>query len=285
MMRQRGQRGQRTQRLAAVAALLLTCACRPSVPPPLRLGGSPARTPAISPAPAPGPARQLGGPGSGVLSHGSRLRPLVALTFDSNLTAYMIRELNRGTIRSFDNTTEIRELIHLHVPATFFLSGLWMQRYPQTTRQLAAVPFFELGSHSFSHRGFAPHCYDLGVLPESAMVSDINASERTLARYDSHPTRLFRFPGGCYTTAALQAAARAGVEVVQYDVASGDAFGQSVNRIVRHTLSSVRNGSIVVMHITGGDTAPLSAPALPLIVRGLRARGFRLVTVSQLLAR
>ena len=221
---------------------------------------------------------------AGVVAHGSRALPLVALTFDSNLTPFMERELDRGTVRSFDNTAEIGELVRLRVPATFFLSGLWMQRYPGTTRQLGRVPFFEIGSHSYSHRGFAPHCYELGLLPVGQRAADIVASEAVLARYVRRPTRLFRFPGGCYDPASLRAARAAHVIVVQYDVASGDAFGQSVQGIVRHTLSSVRNGSIVVMHITGGNTAPLSAAALPAVVRGLRSRGFQLVTVSRLLA-
>lgn len=59
----------------------------------------------------------------------------------------------------------------------------------------------------------------------------------------------------------------------------------SVSAIVDHVLADARNGSIVVMHVTGGNTAPLTAEALPPVVAGLRARGFDLVRVSQLLAR
>ena len=71
---------------------------------------------------------------------------------------------------------------------------------------------------------------------------------------------------------------------IQFDVASGDAFGHSVPAIVSHVLASVRNGSIVVMHITDGDTAPLTARALPPVVEALRARGYELVRVSTLLS-
>ena len=72
--------------------------------------------------------------------------------------------------------------------------------------------------------------------------------------------------------------------VVQYDVASGDAFGTSVKAIVANVLEHTQNGSIVVMHLTGGNTAPLTAEALPGVVNGLRGRGFRLVKLSELLA-
>ena len=218
-----------------------------------------------------------------VVFHGSRRSRLVALTFDSNLTSYMERELDRGVVRSFDNRALIDELIAGHVPATFFLSGLWMQRYQAEVHRLAGVPWFELGSHSYAHVGFAPHCFHLGLLRPSSMAGDIQRSEQVLHRLDPRATRLFRFPGGCYDRDALRAASEEQVQVIQYDVASGDAFGSSLDAIVRHTVEAARNGSIVVLHVTGGNTAPLTAEVLPRVVVGLRSRGFRFVTVSELL--
>lgn len=272
--------------LVVVALLIAGC----STPTPGSTVAVPAPSPS-SPAFIPGPSGHPVAAGEivpvaapTVLLHGSRRLREVALTFDSNLTPYMIQELRSHRVASFDDVAVITELIRLHVPATFFLSGLWMLQYPQQSRALAAVPFFELGSHAYSHRAFATHCYRLGTLPPAHMAEDIEQSERTLARFTTRPSRLFRFPGGCYGAAGLRAAKAANVQVVQYDVASGDAFGTSVSSIVNHTLRSTRDGSIVVMHITGGNTAPLTPLALPQIVSGLRQRGFRLVTVGQLLA-
>lgn len=219
-----------------------------------------------------------------MLHHGNRHRPLVALTFDTNLTAGMIAELGRGLVRRFVNDHAIAELDQLRVPATLFLSGLWIERYPDVTARLAADPLFELGSHSYSHLGFAPRCYDLGRIAPGAEVADIRRSEAVLARVTAHPTRWFRFPGGCYDSAALAAAQAAGVQTVQYDVPSGDAFSRYPQAVVANTLASVRDGSIVVLHLTGGNTAPVTDQALPAIVSGLRERGFVLVTVSELVA-
>jgi peptidoglycan/xylan/chitin deacetylase (PgdA/CDA1 family) len=199
------------------------------------------------------------------------------------MTPFMLRELDSGRVRSFDNTRVIDELDALHVPATFFLSGLWMLRYPAETRRLASDPLFELGSHSYAHRAFHLPCYGLGGLLPGAMAADVQHSEQVLRRFDAAPTRFFRFPGGCYDRRALAEIAATGVIPVQYDVVSGDAFGSSVPAIVQQTLSRVRAGSIVVMHVTGGNTAPLTASALPAIVRGLRARGLQLVRLSTLL--
>lgn len=219
-----------------------------------------------------------------VVSHGRRDRPLVALTFDSNLTRFMLGELRSGRVRSFDNRAVVDELEAMRVPATFFLSGLWVLQYPQEVRRIASDPLFELGSHSYAHRAFHLPCYGLGALPESEMAADVVESEAVLRRFSPHVTSYFRFPGGCYDARALRAIARTGVTVIQYDVPSGDAFGTSVSAIVRGTLRHARPGSIIVMHITGGNTAPLTARALPGVVAGLRDRGLTLVRVSQLLA-
>jgi peptidoglycan-N-acetylglucosamine deacetylase len=219
-----------------------------------------------------------------VVDHGRRDSGMVALTFDSNMTDAMLAELDRHQVASFDNRAVIDELVAARVPATFFLAGRWVQRYPQETRRIVADPLFEVGSHSWAHRAFHLPCYGLGGLARSAMAADVARSEALLRRFTPRPTRYFRFPGGCFDRAALRAIAPTGVRVIQYDVASGDAFGTSVPRIVGHTLTHTRAGSIVVLHITGGDTAPLTARALPAIVAGLRARGLRLVRLSTMLA-
>jgi peptidoglycan-N-acetylglucosamine deacetylase len=219
-----------------------------------------------------------------VVASGPRDRSSVALTFDSNLTDAMIQELNSGRVASFANVAVLDELDRLQVPATIFLAGKWMERYPDLTRRIAADPLFEVASHSYSHRAFHQPCYGLGTLPAAQMADDVRHSEALLRLFSTRATPYFRFPGGCYDDAALRAVAPTGVTVVQYDVASGDAFGTSVRAIVSNTLASTRNGSIIVMHITGGNTAPLTAQAVPFVVNGLRQRGFRLVKLSDLLA-
>jgi len=219
-----------------------------------------------------------------VFYNGPRDRPLVALTFDSNLTDAMIQELDSGKVASFANVGVIDELDQLQVPATIFLAGKWMERYPDLTRRLAADPLFELGSHSYAHEAFHQPCYGLGTLPTADMEADVAHSEALLRQFTARPTPFFRFPGGCFDGAALRAIAPTGVTVIQYDLASGDAFGTSVSAIVHNVVNNTQAGSIIVMHITGGNTAPLTAYALPAVVTGLRQKGFTLVRLSDLLA-
>jgi peptidoglycan/xylan/chitin deacetylase (PgdA/CDA1 family) len=217
-----------------------------------------------------------------VVFHGPRDRKRIALTFDSNMTDGMLRKLAAGKVRSYANTTVINELQSLQVPATFFLAGKWIQAYPGLTRRIAADPSFEIASHSWAHEGFRTHCYNLGTLPRADMAADVERSFEILARYTDHPSRYFRFPGGCYDAAALKAIAPVGCTVVEYDDVSGDAFGTSAKAIASETVAQARPGSIVVLHITEAN-APRTGDALPTIVRQLRARGYELVTLGDLL--
>jgi peptidoglycan/xylan/chitin deacetylase (PgdA/CDA1 family) len=218
-----------------------------------------------------------------VVDHGPRDAPRVALTFDADLTKGMRARLDQGRVSSFYNARLIAALRRLEVPATLFLTGMWMERYPEVTRELAADPLFELGTHSYSHRAFTADCYTLETVPAREMLGEVTAAMRILDRLDPDATRYFRFPGGCLNDRALRAIAPAGVTAIQLDVAGADGFASSVQPIVDRVVSQARNGSIVVLHMHGGDTAPLTDEAIPGIVSGLRSRGLTLVKVSDLL--
>jgi hypothetical protein len=90
---------------------------------------------------------------------------MVALTFDSNMTDAMLAELARHQVASFDDRRVVDELVAERVPATFFLAGKWIQRYPEETRRIATDPLFEVGSHSYAHRAFHLPCYGLRETP------------------------------------------------------------------------------------------------------------------------
>lgn len=218
-----------------------------------------------------------------VVQHGQRDKPRVALTFDADLTAAMRKRLQHGKVKSYYNKALIDELRALHVPATLFLTGMWMEQYPNVTRQLAADPLFELGTHSYDHRGFTKRCYTLGTVPRAEMLADVRRAVVLLDELDPHATRWFRFPGGCYDGTALHELAPAGVTAVGLDVPGADGFAKSPTAIIGQVLGHARNGSIVVLHMHGGDNAPYTDEAIGPIVQALRSRGFELVTVTDLM--
>ena len=70
--------------------------------------------------------------------------------------------------------------------------------------------------------------------------------------------------------------------MVLWDVDSRDWTRPGVGRIVRNVVSRVRPGSIVLLH-DGGGLRWQTVAAVPAIVRALRARGFRFVTVPRMM--
>jgi len=80
----------------------------------------------------------------------------------------------------------------------------------------------------------------------------------------------------------VKVASSLGLTTVEYDLPSGDPDPRvSTRRLVDWVVGRSRPGSIVVMHLNHPRFR--TAEALPEIVAGLRARGFELVTVGELL--
>jgi peptidoglycan/xylan/chitin deacetylase (PgdA/CDA1 family) len=218
-----------------------------------------------------------------VVTNGPRTGNKVALTFDADMTDSMLYNLASGRVKSYANVKVIDILESRQIPATFFLTGEWAERYPDVTRRLAADPRFELGNHTYKHQSFTPNCYQLGRIPPNLMTEDVAHTFRVIEPFGGRQTRYFRFPGGCYDEAALQALAPLGVTVIQWDVVSGDPFATAAAPLVHAVLSQVKPGSIVVMHVTEAN-AQFTDEALPPILDGLRAKGLQPVTLSDLLA-
>ena len=158
--------------------------------------------------------------------------------------------------------------------ATFFLVGRNLARWPEIPR--AELKVGAIGDHTWTH----PFLTRLAP-------SDINAEmERTraaLARATGAAVRLFRPPYGFADAAVDREASRLGMLQVLWSIDSGDSYpppGASAGKIVRTLARLVRPGSIVLMH----ENLRQTTKALPTVLRELRERGLRSVTVPELLA-
>ncbi|MEU4334930.1 polysaccharide deacetylase family protein [Micromonospora lupini] len=218
-----------------------------------------------------------------VVDHGPRTGNRVALTFDADMTDGMLANLRAGRVRSYANLRILDLLERDQVPATFFLTGKWVQRYPEVTRRIAGNPRFELANHTYGHAAFTADCYDLPRLPVDELAADVAKTFEVIEPYGGRQTRYFRFPGLCHDAAALDALAPLGVTVVDGDVVSGDPFAKAWKPLVRAVLDHVRPGSVVIMHVTEANAA-MTDEALPHILAGLRERGLTPAPLSEVLA-
>jgi peptidoglycan/xylan/chitin deacetylase (PgdA/CDA1 family) len=223
---------------------------------------------------------------AGEILHGPRTRRWVALTFDADMTRAMLAQERAGRIPgSWYDGALFDELRATHTPATIFLTGLWTERHRAAVRRLAADPGIELANHTMDHSAFAQPCFGLpGVSSDHSRRAEVVQARRVIARASGVNPRFFRFPGGCARSADVALVHSQGEQPVLWDVVSGDAFQHDPGVIVRAVLGGVRPGSIVVAHCIGAPNTPATAAAMHVIIPALRARGYRFVTLSALLA-
>jgi peptidoglycan/xylan/chitin deacetylase (PgdA/CDA1 family) len=203
---------------------------------------------------------------TGPVDHGPRSARRVALTFDACTTT---REAEPYDAR-------IPEILRsLRAPATLFVGGGWVARERAVLAGLARDPLFEIANHAFHH----PH---LTRLSEEAIRSELRRAQDQIASVTGRPPTLFRAPYGELDRRVVDVAASLGLTTVEYDLPSGDPDARATRRqLVDWVVGRARPGSIVVMHMNHPRFH--TAEALPDIVAGLRARGFELVTVGELL--
>ena len=202
-----------------------------------------------------------------VVFHGPGSRKRVALTFDLCATPRHRATLDRGVLRALRTA---------RADATFMMGGLWAEAHPREAALLGENPDFEIGNHSETHA-------HVTRLSKAAARREVRQAQRAIQHATGRTPRVFRFPYEERSPATVRLVAACGLIPVAEDVISGDPDpNRSADRLAEYVVSSAKPGSIVVMHANGNTEH--TADALPRIIAGLRARGFELVTVSELLA-
>lgn len=172
------------------------------------------------------------------------------------------------------------------VPGTFFVVGEDSLSHPALLNRIIDEGS-ELGNHSYTHP-------NLAEVSARGIRLELNATQRLIEAYTGRALRLFRAPyfgdAEPTTTDELVPALVAqdnGYVNIGLHVDPGDWKRPGVDAIVARTLAQVaagnpeRSGQIILLHDGGGDRAQ-TIKALPLIIDGLRAKGFRFVPVSEL---
>ena len=188
---------------------------------------------------------------------------VVALTFDACQAGERMT-LDRGIVDA---------LLARKVPFTVFVGGRFARDNAAALAELAALPFVELENHSWSH----PR--DLRALDDERVRLEVTRAAAMIRQTTARHTRLFRFPGGNADERTVALVTGLGYTVVHWRWAEGDPDPHAdADRLVEQTLSRTRAGDILIFHINGRGWH--TAEALPRILDGLAARGFRFVRLQ-----
>jgi peptidoglycan/xylan/chitin deacetylase (PgdA/CDA1 family) len=190
-----------------------------------------------------------------------RVERAVALTFDDGPSPT-------------DTLRVLSILQRLHARATFFVIGFLVEAYPDVVRREHRAGM-AIGNHTYNH----PEVPPFNQLPRRLLDAEIALGAKSLARIGI-ATRLLRPPAGSTSATVVRAAEASDERVVLWSVDPVDwRSGVTAAEIKQRVLSAVQPGSIVLLHDGGGDQSATVA-ALPGIIKGIRHKRLRLVTLS-----
>ena len=186
--------------------------------------------------------------------------PYIAMTFDDGPSAKL--------------TPKLLDLLAAHhIKATFFLIGQNVAENPEIVARETREGH-EIANHSWSHPSLAK-------MSDDGVRGQLRKTDEVIRSAAGHAPTLLRPPYGSITLRQKKWINQEfGYKIVLWDVDPLDwrRPGPSVvcNRIVKNT----RAGSIVLAH----DIHPGTIEAMPCVVSQLEAKGFKFVTVSELIA-
>jgi len=187
---------------------------------------------------------------------------IIALTFDDGPSRHTDRLLDA--------------LYERGVPATFFVLGSRVERYPDTARRIVAEGH-EIGNHTFGHPFLTRLCAD-------SIYNELIWTSNTIYHTTGVRPSLMRPPYGAHNQTVRNVAAELGYPVIMWSVDTRDWERRNVNAIMSHIVRPngtlrVRHGHNILMH----DIHSTTVDAAIVMVDLLLSHGFTFVTVSELL--
>lgn len=212
------------------------------------------------------------------ISTSSYSRVVTASTTERKIPIYCVEEDEKKVSISFDaawgneqTETLLNILDDKKVKATFFLVGEWVDKYSESVKEIAKRGH-DVENHSDTH-AHLPQLSDDGIKKE---LVDCNNKIKELT--GKAPT-LFRPPYGDYNNNVVSVTNDINMYCVQWDIDSLDWKDPTPQQMVDRIKSNLKNGSIILMH-NGAKNTP---EALPMIIDAIKAEGYELVPISQLI--
>ena len=171
-----------------------------------------------------------------------------------------------------DTETLISILKEYDVPATFFVVGAWVDKYPESVKALSDAGH-QIQNHSNTH-------LHMPQLSKGQMKDEIESCNNKIEAITGAKPTLLRPPYGDYDNTLIETMNELKMYTIQWDVDSLDwKENATPDTIYQKVTSKVKNGSIVLFH----NDADHTPEALPAILKCLKDEGYEFVFISDLI--
>lgn len=186
--------------------------------------------------------------------------PYVALTFDDGPHA--------------SNTPRLLDMLRSrNVKATFYVIGKNVDMYPNIVRRTVAEGH-EIGNHTYTHP-------KLSGLSKDRVFSELQKTDDAIYRAAGIHPRTMRPPYGALLQSQREMIHGSfGYPTIMWSVDPLDWKRPGASVVTSRIISGTSNGAIILVHDLHGS----SVDAMPATIDGLLQKGYRFVTVSQLIA-
>lgn len=201
---------------------------------------------------------------------------------DRELPIYSVDTKDKRISISFDaawgaeDFNQIIDILDKHnVKTTFFMTGGWVEKYPECVKTLVEKGH-DLGNHSMSHP-------DMTKLSKEKQKEEIQKVHKLVKDLTGYEMDLFRPPSGAYNNEVIRTCYELGYFPVQWSVDSLDwkdlTAPQIIDKVCNH--KALRGGAIILCH----NGAKHTAEALDEMLTILEEKGYELVPISELILR
>jgi peptidoglycan/xylan/chitin deacetylase (PgdA/CDA1 family) len=221
---------------------------------------TPGASPSPSPTPAPSPEASTGASKPATWFSVNVDGPYIAMTFDDG--------------PSPETTPRLLDILkQRNIKATFFMIGQNAERNPAIVKRILAEGH-EIGNHSWTHP-------QLSKLSDDRVTEEINKTQNAIKDASGYTPVLMRPPYGAITARQKDWIEKQfGLSVIIWSVDPFDWKRPGASVIEERILAGARPGAIVLSH----DIHKQTVDAMPATLDALAAKGFKFVTVSQLIA-
>lgn len=198
---------------------------------------------------------------------------ILALTFDA---------CGGPTGNGFDSEL-IDYLRNNHIPATLFITGLWIDANKEKFLALSQDTLFEIENHGLLHRPCSVDGESLygirGTSNVSQAVDEVELNARKIQFYTGRKPVFYRSATAATDEECARIAFELREQIVSYDILSGDAVkGTSAETIQKNLTNSATPGAIIIMHMNHPERNGYEGlkRALPILLK----KGFSFVKLE-----